>query len=572
MKSVRGEELGRILIIQFSVCTFAVGLQLCPWVCFAQDPSGVGGRPSERPIPSPEYLPDEDIKPFELPPLDRPDESPAEGEPQLDVGSFIFDGNKVIPTEILDRVAEPYANRRLSVAQLEELRQKLTHVYVDRGYVNSGVLLEDGFLQDGVVRFRIIEGRMQGLRTSGLGGLHPSYLRERLVREGEVLNVNALQERFQLLLTDPLFSKINARLQPGERPGLATLDVDVTRTRPWELSVYANNYHPPSTGTDALGIAGTVRNLSGRGDTLSATAETGGNDESLFDKSRYSIAWTAPIVYRTDLLLRYEYGSSSVIEEPLNSLDINSKFESYEAGLSHALVDSLARRVSAGVTFNRRKSSTELLGIPFSFVAGEPTGTSTVRAIRFEQDWTERWESQALAVRSTFSWGRTNTIASTDPAVAPQRYFVWLGQANFVRRVLQNGANVSLRSTVQVTQDRLVPLEQFSLGGVSSVRGYIENQVVRDRGYNTSIEFRYPILQNAGQRYQVMVVPFFDYGQARNIGEESEQLSSIGLGLTAEHKGFFGELFYGYQLDDIGAKKTGTLQNHGIHFQVRYAF
>jgi len=562
--------MGKILI-RFSGCMFAVGLQLCPCVCMAQIPSGVIDRPSEQPLPAPEFLPDKDLKPFEVPPLDRPDEAPAEGEPLLDVEGFIFDGNKVIPTEILDRVAEPYTHRRLSIAQLEELRQKLTHVYIDRGYINSGVLLGDDFLQNGIVRFQVIEGRVQGLRTSGLGGLLPSYLRQRLVREGEVLNVNALQERFQLLLSDPLFSKVNARLEPGERPGLATLDVDVTRARPWELSVYANNHRPPSIGTAALGIAGTVRNLSGAGDTLFASAETGLDDEVLFNRPEYDISWTVPIVYRTDLLLHYEYGSSSVIEEPLDSLNIDSRFESYEAGLSHALLDSPARRVSVGVTFNHRKNSTELLGIPFSFVAGEPTGTSTVRATRFQQDWIERWESQALAVRSTFSWGRTNTIASTDPAVAPQRFFVWLGQANFVRRVLQNGANVSMRGTVQATQDRVVPLEQFTLGGVFSVRGYIENQVVRDRGYNASIEFRYPIFQNPGQRFQVMAVPFVDYGRAGYQGEESQQLSSIGLGLTAEHKGFLGELFYGYQLDDIDAKKTGTLQNHGIHLQVRYA-
>ncbi len=485
---------------------------------------------------------------------------------------FVFDSNKVVSTEVLDRVAQPYAHRRLSAEQLEELRQKLTHVYVDNGYINSGVLLQDDFLRNGMVHFHVIEGHLQGLRASGLRGLRLSYLEQRLTRDDEVLNVNALQERFQLLLGDPLFSKVNARLQPGERPGLAILDVDVARARAWDLSLYANNHYPPSVGTNALGVAGTVRNISGAGDTLSANAETGAEGGTFPDRSRYNIAWTAPLVYRTDLMLRYERGSSSVIEEPLDSLDINSKFESYEAGLSHALVDSLVRKVAVGVTFNRRKNSTDLLGQPFSFVAGEPTGTSKVTATRFEQDWTERWEKQALAVRSTFSWGRTNTLESSDPAVAPQHFFVWLGQASFVRRVLDNGANVYLRATVQITQDRLVPLEQFSLGGASSVRGYIENQVVRDRGYNASIEFRYPILQNTGQRYQVMVVPFFDIGRARNQGEESEQISSAGLGFTAEHKGFFGEIFYGYQLDDIDAKKHGSLQNHGIHFQVRYAF
>ena len=93
--------------IRFSGCMFAVGLQLCPWVCMAQIPPGVIDRPSEQPLPAPEFLPDKDIKPFELPPLERPDEVPAEGEPQLDVERFVFDGNQVIPTEKLERVAEP---------------------------------------------------------------------------------------------------------------------------------------------------------------------------------------------------------------------------------------------------------------------------------------------------------------------------------------------------------------------------------------------------------------------------------------------------------------------------------
>ena len=47
---------------------------------------------------------------------------------------------------------------------------------------------------------------------------------------------------------------------------------------------------------------------------------------------------------------------------------------------------------------------------------------------------------------------------------------------------------------------------------------------------------------------------------------------ALALRFTAQHKGFSGELFYGYQLDDVGAKKHGTLQNQGIHFQVQYAF
>src|SRR5262249_47716310 len=152
---------------------------------------------------------------------------------------------------------------------------------------------------------------------------------------------------------------------------------------------------------------------------------------------------------------------------------VGSILDSYEVGISHTLVETLARRFSLGLTYTHRENSTTLLGEPFSFVPGEPTGTSRVDAVRFDQDFLQRWENQALAARSTFSWGETNVDPSLGPPdiVPAKRYFFWLGQAQYTRRVMQNGASVLLRGTLQWTQDHLVPLEQFAMGGYGSVRG-----------------------------------------------------------------------------------------------------
>src|SRR5262249_9480396 len=152
------------------------------------------------------------------------------------------------------------------------------------------------------------------------------------------------------LLTDPLFAKINSRLEPGAAPGTATLDVDVTRARPWDLSVYYNNYNPPSVGAEAYGVSGVVRNLTGFGDALDATLQ-----QSVEGKGRGSIGWTAPIVYRTDVHARYDHGESSVIEEPVQSIDVGSILDSYEVGISHTLVETLARRFSLGLTYTHRE-------------------------------------------------------------------------------------------------------------------------------------------------------------------------------------------------------------------------
>jgi hemolysin activation/secretion protein len=345
-------------------------------------------------------------EPFQLPPVDAQDLPPATAQTQFEVSGFVFEGNRVIASSELQRIAALFIGRIVTRAELEELRQALSRYYVERGYINSGALLNADFYRDGIVHFVIVEGRVDHVRLTGLGRLRESYVRDRLHRVDEPLNINVLQERFQLLLADPLFAKVNARLQPGAAPGRATLDVDVTRARPYDVSVFLNNYRPPSIGAEALGLTARVRNLTGLGDVVDATVLGGrGNND------RLNAGWLLPMIdTRTQLHARYDHGRSSVLEEPLDALDVKSVLDSREVGISRAFVESTRSHLSLGLTFVHRQNRTQLLGEPFSFVPGEPTGTSKVNAWRFDQDFVQRWEKQVLAVRSTLVRGQTNTV------------------------------------------------------------------------------------------------------------------------------------------------------------------
>jgi hemolysin activation/secretion protein len=546
----------------------AAGLALCGALQAEVPP--IVDRPSSRELEEPNYLPEKPPEQFPLPPVEERDLRGAPG-PTLEVKGFVFEGNKVIPSDELQRIAAPFAGRKLTGGELEELRQSLSRHYIERGYINSGALLNPDFYQDGIVHFLIIEGRVDNVRLTGLGRLRESYVRDRLIRADEALDVNALQDRFQLLLTDPLFAKVNARLEPGTAPGLATLDVEVTRARPYDLTLFFNNYRPPSIGAEALGLTGRVRNLTGLGDVMDATVQGGHEKED----DRYIVGWAIPVIDpRTLIRAFYDHGRSSVLEEPLDVLDVKSVLDTREVGITRAFVESIRRRFSLGITFAHRENRTELLSEPFSFVSGEPSGTSKVNAWRFDQDFVQRWEKQALALRSTFTWGRTNTIEIEGglDLIPQKRYFFWLGQTQFTRRVMDNGSDVLVRANVQLSRDRLVPLEQFAIGGVTTVRGYRENQLVRDQGFNVTVEFRYPLLDRPATRHRLFLVPFVDYGEAWNKGEEGDALAAIGLGLNYQFRGFSAELYLGERLIEPEVKTSGDLQDDGVHFQLRYDF
>jgi hypothetical protein len=103
-----------------------------------------------------------------------------------------------------------------------------------------------------------------------------------------------------------------------------------------------------------------------------------------------------------------------------------------------------------------------------------------------------------IAARSTFSLGVDALGATVNGGPVPDgQYLAWLGQFQWVRRFDDRGDQFVFRTDLQLAEDPLLPLEQFAVGGASTVRGYRENQLVRDNGFVTSAELRIPTFRLA---------------------------------------------------------------------------
>jgi hemolysin activation/secretion protein len=138
---------------------------------------------------------------------------------------------------------------------------------------------------------------------------------------------------------------------------------------------------------------------------------------------------------------------------------------------------------------------------------------------------------------------------------------------------MDNGAQIQFRGNVQLADDQLLPLEQYAIGGVYSVRGYRENEVVRDQGYNLSIEFHYPLFSGAITKMipgELALIPFMDYGAAWNKGDSDniEYLHGIGVGLVWSHRRFSAELYYAHNLNNATDKFENNLQDTSLYFRV----
>lgn len=499
------------------------------------------------------------------------------GGPGFVLEGVCFEEDGALPSAGRNEVIAPFLGQWTTLADLEELRYRLTKFYTDQGYLNSGVIVVPGqTIEDGEVCLRVITGRLAEVRVSGQGRLRPHYLTKRLQRDPEApLNRAELQERFQLLLEDPLIEQLDGELLPGLTPGEAVLDLAVTPARPWDAFVRIDNHRPPSTGAERVYVGGALRNLTGHGDVLDWYLGRGFEGQG----REGSIGWSIPLNARdTRLSLRYERSDSSLLEEPLVDLDIDSETQRAELGLAHPLWRNLKGHLELAALLGWAENKTTLSGEGFSFSAGSVDGESRVTALRLRQSLLHRTANAAYALRSTLSFGLDTFDATIHPDDLPDgQFFAWQGQGQAVWRLNDRDTRLILRGGVQLAGDRLLSLERFAVGGTDSVRGYRENEQVGDNGYSLSIEARHPVWDGPvwGMRQVVQLALFGDAGSAWGRGEWDghEDLAAVGIGLlwTAEER-LRAELYWGHALSEPQETEEHNLQDDGVHFMVQADF
>jgi hemolysin activation/secretion protein len=509
------------------------------------------------------------------------------------IRQFRFLGNHVYSDGTLAKVVEKYRDRELNADDLEQARQDLTVFYISRGYVNSGAVLPDQDGSGGIIVFKIVEGRLTDIKLKGNRWFRSWWLRNEIRRgAGRPLNFNKLKEELQLLRQNPTISQINAELQPGGVPGESILDVTIKDAQPFRFAIELNNKRPPSVGAEIVNAHFTDLNVTGHNDVLDIIYGIAhSNSDTSFENFDFSGldniegSYTFPVTpWATTLQVHASKSDTSVLQPPFTSLNINSNLEEYAATLRQPLYQTLANELAISVTAEKRRNVTSLLGMRFSLSPGAVDGVTQDFAIRVAQEFVNRSQLHVLALRSTFNIG-IDAFDATDSGVKPNwDFFYWLGQAQYIRRLWNTDNLLVARLNAQFSNSPLFNIEQFVLGGSDTVRGYVENAVLRDNGIFGSIEVRVPVWYGKQRQPLLMVAPFFDIGAGWNTlnggnstnvpGSTSsstdrltETLPSVGLGLIFQpDRHVYAQIYWGYALNQDLVPSGHNAQDYGFHF------
>ncbi|MGJ5676491.1 MAG: ShlB/FhaC/HecB family hemolysin secretion/activation protein [Nostochopsis sp.] len=527
-----------------------------------------------KPIPTPQPSP--------KPPLDTtpspPPESPTlPGIPgTITIQKFDFEGNTAFSNEQLNKATASFLNRAITFAELLQVENIITNLYIKAGYINSGAVIpaEQSFAKEGaVVKVQIIEGGIEDIKVTGTRRLQPNYVRSRIaLATSKPLNRERLLEALQLLQLDPLIANISAELSTGSRPDQSLLEVNVVEADSFKVDVFADNAGDPSVGTFRRGVNLSEGNLLGFGDRFSF--EFINSDGS----NAFDLSYAFPINARNGTI-GFNTGRTAVtvVEPPFDQIDITGNYYYIDLNVRQPIIQTPTQEFALGLTLSRQQSENRLLGENFALSAGaDEEGRTRLSTVRFFQEYIQRNSRQVFALRSQFSLGVGWLDATVNSEAPDSRYFAWRGQGQYVR-LLAPDTLLVLRSEMQFATTSVVPIEQIRLGGLQTVKGYRQDQFLTDNGLFASAEVRFPVWRRRQIQGVLQVIPFINFGVGWNDSDNSDStpdpntLIGTGLGLQWQMgETFSARLDYALPLIDVEGDGDRTLQEQGLYFSINY--
>jgi len=577
--------------VLFTLFSF-VWLALARHAAFAQ--VGIPVRPDQIP-PSRQIQPEPELPPVpeELlpPPEQLIPQTPGEPAPTEEIPlTLVVERFEVVGSTVFTQAEFDQQLREkgligvpLPFSRILEAADVVTEMYVSQGYITSGayipadqgtgVNINDPQPQPAVIQIQVVEGAIadQNIQITGLKQLRPNYIRSRVARYTKApIRYDRLLEGLQLLRLDPQVQDISAELTPGVQAGQSILKLTVVERQPFTMDFALDNRRSPSVGSFRRVVQVNHANLLGYGDGISlAYTNTDGSNALDFN---YSI----PINARNGAIsLSVGASDSEVIEDPFNVLDITSSSYYLDLSYRQPILQSPSREVALGITFSRRWTRAELLGglVAFPSIGADADGITNLTALRFVQEAVWRSNVEVIALRSQFSVGLDLFNATINDDAPDSQFFSWRGQAQWVR-LLAPETLLVLRGDVQFSNQSLLSIEQFGIGGLDTVRGYRQDALLGDNGFLVSAEVRFPLVRLPDQEGVLQIAPFVDFGTVWNGSDfanpDPSTLASVGVGLRFNLGDRLSARFdWGIPLVDVPGEKN-TWQENGLYFSVNY--
>lgn len=510
---------------------------------------------------------------------------------RFDINRFNIEGNTLLQFDEVTAVLRPFTGKQRTYRDVQGAIEALRLRYRSEGFNVVWVVAPEQDLEDGVVTLRVIEARIGQITISGNRFFTDANIRSSLpsLKEDVSPKITDLSANVQLINQNSA-KQVDVVLSPNKDPALIDATVDVIDVQPLKFFLSVDNTGNPQSGDYRLGVGVQHANLFNRDHVGTLNYVT--SPEEPGDVSVYSGSYRLPLYSwgdSIDFIAAYSDVSIGTTATVAGPLTFTGEGTVYSVRYNQLLRrrGEYSHRIVYGIDYRAFKNECALGD--FGEAGCGPSAvdvTTSPISVAYSGNWARpgRISDFYIALSRNIPWadkGEASDFNDARPSPtgrdgAPSDYAILRFGAS---TVLASESNWQVRAAVnaQYSPDALIPGEQFGITGATSVRGFLEREIVRDIGYVANFELYSPNL--AGRLIpgegNLRGLVFYDLAEAADKpldGEAERRLTvgSFGAGFRWNiHRNFNLRLDMARVVDGGGSQQSGDL--HG-HFSIFFGF
>jgi hemolysin activation/secretion protein len=491
-----------------------------------------------------------------------------------DIKTVLISGALHLSDITRKHIADEYNGRCLNVGDIEKILGSITKDYIDRGYVTTRAYLPAQDLSTGTLEILVIEGVIEKITIKD-GDTNSISVRNVFSSgEGDLLNMRDLEQGIDQI--NRLASN-NAKLdiQPGDATGASQVIVFNQPGSPFHYNLSTDNQGSKSTGEVQTGLTITADNQMGFDDMFSATyrESTPGDTKGKFSASE-SFNFSIPFGYTTvSLSSSYSRYVSTILVPSGQELIASGNNRTDSLEVDRVMYRDQSTRVLLSGSLTSKTSR--------NYLDSQFLGVSSRRltVLDIDVNLSTNFAGGLLSLDFGYAQGQKMAGALEDPDNLPD----WAPRAQFKKykagfnynrsfSLFDEKISFTSQLSAQQAQTPLYGSEQISIGGLYSVRGFVDNTLAGDSGnyWRNELSVRKPITIG-GEVLSARFYAGYDLGEVSSQVDDVPQgrMSGMVVGISANLHGASLELI---NTRPLSLPDTMTKESSQTWFRVAYSF
>lgn len=495
----------------------------------------------------------------------------------FNVFEFKIEGNTVLSNTQIEQAVYPFLGESKTIAEVEKARSALESAYQNAGYLTVSVSIPQQDVDAGVVRLLVTEGAVERLRIKDSKYHSLAEIKSRVAEfeEGKVPHFPTAQKQLGTVNRGQN-RQVTPVLRPGKSPGKVEVDLQVQDKLPLHGSLELNDRYSPNTTETRLNGSLRYENLWQKDHSLGLSFQV--SPEDLNEVKVLSGTYVIPRM-NGDYFAAYGVISDSNIAAVG---DVNVVGNGYILGARYIhpmpALDSFYHSITLGADYKVFKEGLFLQGADSSI-------DTPISYMMFSLGYDGTYQAKTSQTQGTLTLnfaprGLGNKEKEFDEKrdnAKPNFAFVRADLKHLQRLPME--WSLQTRLLGQISNGALISPEQMAIGGVDSVRGYLESSELGDNGLQATLELRTPPLKKfistsklSDHIKELYAFAFTDIGYVKirdAAGQDpSRQISSAGVGFKLKaNNGLFTYLDYAHAFRDSSQVDDG---DDRLHFRLGY--